>query len=114
MYCGWNFNAKHRSWNPHGTTNKAGTALHNYARHVVTPSRHHLTPPGYPASLTTSHPYRHRSVLWTQQHHSEYRYELTSDHNPVHFVINFNFHISHLLNCKTSPTGTNFKTFSLQ
>ncbi|GFV89555.1 hypothetical protein TNCV_5016731 [Trichonephila clavipes] len=38
----------------------------------------------------------------------ESRYDLSSDHNPVHFVVKFNFKTSHLLNCKTI---TNWKTF---
>ncbi|GFQ98739.1 uncharacterized protein TNCT_335661 [Trichonephila clavata] len=39
----------------------------------------------------------------------ESRYELTSAHNPAHFVINFNFHISHLLNCKTISNWNKFQ-----
>ncbi|GFV06057.1 RNA-directed DNA polymerase from mobile element jockey [Trichonephila clavipes] len=39
----------------------------------------------------------------------ESRYDLSSDHNPVHFVVKFNFKTSHLLNCKTITNWNKFQ-----
>ncbi|GFS45819.1 putative RNA-directed DNA polymerase from transposon X-element [Trichonephila inaurata madagascariensis] len=39
----------------------------------------------------------------------ESKYDLSSDHNPVHFVVNFNFNNSHLLNCKTITNWHKFQ-----
>ncbi|GFR11228.1 putative RNA-directed DNA polymerase from transposon X-element [Trichonephila clavata] len=104
------FNAKHRSWNPHGTTNKAGTALHNYARscgYVISapsdPTRIPIQLNHIPSVIDIGLSCGLNTIT------VESRYELTSDHNPVHFVINFNFHISHLLNCKTITNWNKFQ-----
>ncbi|GFQ82783.1 RNA-directed DNA polymerase from mobile element jockey [Trichonephila clavata] len=104
------FNAKHRSFNPHGTTNKAGTTLHNYARSCG----YIISAPSYPTRIPSQ--LNHiPSVIdiglscGLNNITVESRYELTSDHNPVHFVINFNFHISHLLNCKTITNWNKFQ-----
>ncbi|GFT04024.1 hypothetical protein TNCV_2959941 [Trichonephila clavipes] len=39
----------------------------------------------------------------------ESRYDLSSDYNPVHFVVKFNFKTSHLLNCKTITNWNKFQ-----
>ncbi|GFU42653.1 putative RNA-directed DNA polymerase from transposon X-element, partial [Trichonephila clavipes] len=39
----------------------------------------------------------------------ESRYDLSSDHNPVHFVVKFKFKTSYLLNCKTITNWNKFQ-----
>ncbi|GFR29797.1 putative RNA-directed DNA polymerase from transposon X-element, partial [Trichonephila clavata] len=96
------FNARHRTWNPHNSGNTAGTALHKYARSY-----------GYvisgPLNPTRIPPQRNQNPTTIDLGLScginnivvESRYDLSSDHNPIHFVITHNFNNSHLLNCKT-------------
>ncbi|GFR19666.1 putative RNA-directed DNA polymerase from transposon X-element, partial [Trichonephila clavata] len=104
------FNAKRRSWNPHGTINKAGTALHNYSRSCGYVISAPYDPTRIPSQLNHI-PFVIDIGLSCGLNNItvECRYELTSDHNPVHFVINFNFHISHLLNCKTITNWNKFQ-----
>ncbi|GFQ84459.1 putative RNA-directed DNA polymerase from transposon X-element [Trichonephila clavata] len=95
------FNAKQKAWNPRGNGNKAGTALHNYARSsgniISAPSDFTRIPnqPNYNASIIDL-----GLSCGLNNITAESRYELSSDHNPVHFVVNFNSHSSHLHNCK--------------
>ncbi|GFQ88782.1 putative RNA-directed DNA polymerase from transposon X-element, partial [Trichonephila clavata] len=95
------FNAKHKAWNPRGNGNKAGTALHNYARSsgniISAPSDFTRIPnqTNYNASIIDLGLSCGLNNITAESH-----YELSSDHNPVHFVINFNSHSSHLHNCK--------------
>ncbi|GFV89565.1 probable RNA-directed DNA polymerase from transposon BS [Trichonephila clavipes] len=103
------YNAKHSTWNRNRRGDPAVTKLLNYANAC-----------GFVISAPTD-PTR----IPHQQNHQpsvidlgvscglnniavESRYDLSSDHNPVHFVVKFNFKTSHLLNCKTI---TNWKTF---
>ncbi|GFR01511.1 hypothetical protein TNCT_225531 [Trichonephila clavata] len=109
MFCGRDFNAKHRSWNLHGTINQSGTAVHNYARScgyvILEPSDPAMIPSKLihiPSVIDLSLSCGLNNI--TVESHSG----LTSDHSPVHFVINFNFHISHLIICKTITNWNKF------
>ncbi|GFY64544.1 hypothetical protein TNIN_389371 [Trichonephila inaurata madagascariensis] len=104
------FNAKHRSWKRSLSNTTPGTALFNDARvrglvisapsdPTIIPSQQNRVPAIIDLSLSCG--LSNISV--------ESRCELSSDHNPVHFVVNFNFNSSQLHNYKSIPTGTNFK-----
>ncbi|GFV77796.1 probable RNA-directed DNA polymerase from transposon X-element [Trichonephila clavipes] len=95
------FNAKHRSWNNSPNT-APGNALFKFARSnglvisapsdpTIIPTQRNRLPATIDLGLS-----RGLSTIST-----ETRCELSSDHNPVHFVVNFNFNSSHILNCKT-------------
>ncbi|GFT51198.1 putative RNA-directed DNA polymerase from transposon X-element [Trichonephila clavipes] len=95
------FNAKHRSWNPH-PQHCSGNALFKFARNnslvISAPSDPTIIPAQQnrqPAiiDLGLSRGLNNITV--------ESRYDLTSDHNPVHFVVHFNFNNSHIPNCKS-------------
>ncbi|GFX64663.1 probable RNA-directed DNA polymerase from transposon X-element [Trichonephila clavipes] len=96
------FNAKHRSWNNSNRNSGPGMALYNFARSkglvisapsdpIFIPTQRNRVPGILDLGLS-----RGLSTIST-----ETRCELSSDHNPVHFVVNFNFNSSHILNCKT-------------
>ncbi|GFX26158.1 hypothetical protein TNCV_2959641 [Trichonephila clavipes] len=103
------YNAKHSTWNRNRRGDLAGTKLLNYANAC-----------GFVISAPTD-PTR----IPHQQNHQpsvidlgvscglniavESRYDLSSDHNPVHFVVKFNFKTSHLLNCKTITNWNKFQ-----
>ncbi|GFU54913.1 putative RNA-directed DNA polymerase from transposon X-element [Trichonephila clavipes] len=96
------FNAKHRSWNNSSHNTAPGNALFKFARNrglvISAPSDPAIIPTQrnrVPAiiDLGLSRGLNNISV--------ETRCELSSDHNPVHFVVNFNFNSSHISNCKT-------------
>ncbi|GFW12218.1 probable RNA-directed DNA polymerase from transposon X-element [Trichonephila clavipes] len=104
------YNAKHSTWNRNRRGDPAGTKLLNYANAC-----------GFVISAPTD-PTR----IPHQQNHQpsvidlgvscglnniavESRYDLSSDHNPVHFVVKFNFKTSHLLNCKTIKNWNKFQ-----
>ncbi|GFW08828.1 hypothetical protein TNCV_4300011 [Trichonephila clavipes] len=95
------YNARHSTWNPNRRGNTAGTRLFHYAN---------------TCGLVISAPTDFTRIPQQQNHQPsvidlgvscginniavESRYDLSSDHNPVHFVVKFNFKTSHLLNCK--------------
>ncbi|GFW15504.1 probable RNA-directed DNA polymerase from transposon X-element [Trichonephila clavipes] len=98
------FNAKHRSWNNLNSNRNSGPgiALYNYARNkgltISAPSDPTIVPPQrnrFPAIIDLGLSRGLSSIT------VESRCELSSDHNPVHFVVNFNFNNSHIPNCKT-------------
>ncbi|GFV94243.1 probable RNA-directed DNA polymerase from transposon X-element [Trichonephila clavipes] len=105
------YNARHPTWNPNRRGNTAGTRLFHYAN---------------TCGLVISAPTDFTRIPQQQNHQPsvidlgvscginniavESRYDLSSDHNAVHFVVKFNFKTSHLLNCKTI---TNWKNFNI-
>ncbi|GFY31951.1 probable RNA-directed DNA polymerase from transposon X-element [Trichonephila clavipes] len=96
------FNAKHRSWNHSSRNTVPGNALFNFARNngliISAPSDPTIIP---------SQQNRHPAIIDLGLSRGlssitvESRCELTSDHNPVHFVVHFNFNNSHIPNCKS-------------
>ncbi|GFT94193.1 probable RNA-directed DNA polymerase from transposon X-element [Trichonephila clavipes] len=96
------FNAKHRSWNNSNRHNVSGNALFKFANDkgliisapsdpTIIPSQRNRNPAIIDLGLS-----RGLSSITVDS-----RCELSSDHNPVHFVVNFNFNNSHIPNCKT-------------
>ncbi|GFS63156.1 probable RNA-directed DNA polymerase from transposon X-element [Trichonephila clavipes] len=96
------FNAKHRSWNNSTRHNAPGNALFKFANDkgliisapsepTIIPSQRNRNPAIIDLGLS-----RGLSSITVDS-----RCELSSDHNPVHFVVNFNFNNSHIPNCKT-------------
>ncbi|GFY66235.1 hypothetical protein TNIN_287801 [Trichonephila inaurata madagascariensis] len=90
--------------------NPLGTALFNYARAkglvisapsdpTIIPAQQNRVPTIIDLSLSCG--LNNISV--------ETRCELSSDHNPVHFVVNFNFNSSHRHNCKTITNWIKFQ-----
>ncbi|GFY11873.1 probable RNA-directed DNA polymerase from transposon X-element [Trichonephila clavipes] len=103
------FNAKQITWNPSHHPNPAGASLHNYARSCV----YVISVPSNPTRILSQ--LNHiPSVIdlglscGLNNIPVKSRYEL-SGHSPVHYVINFNFLISHLFNCKTIPNWKKFQ-----
>ncbi|GFW38662.1 nucleic-acid-binding protein from transposon X-element [Trichonephila clavipes] len=104
------YNARHSTWNPNRRGNTAGTRLFHYAN---------------TCGLVISAPTDFTRIPQQQNHQPsvidlgvscginniavESRYDLSSDHNPVHFVVKFNFKTSHLLNCKTITNWNKFQ-----
>ncbi|GFW24947.1 probable RNA-directed DNA polymerase from transposon X-element [Trichonephila clavipes] len=104
------YNARHPTWNPNRRGNTAGTRLFHYAN---------------TCGLVISAPTDFTRIPQQQNHQPsvidlgvscginniavESRYDLSSDHNPVHFVVKFNFKTSHLLNCKTITNWNKFQ-----
>ncbi|GFW25859.1 probable RNA-directed DNA polymerase from transposon X-element [Trichonephila clavipes] len=104
------YNARHSTWNPNRRGNTAGTRLFHYAN---------------TSGLVISAPTDFTRIPQQQNHQPsvidlgvscginniavESRYDLSSDHNPVHFVVKFNFKTSHLLNCKTITNWNKFQ-----
>ncbi|GFU76076.1 probable RNA-directed DNA polymerase from transposon BS [Trichonephila clavipes] len=104
------YNARHSTWNPNRRGNTAGTRLFHYAN---------------TCGLVISAPTDPTRIPEQQNHQPsvidlgvscginniavESRYDLSSDHNPVHFVVKFNFKTSHLLNCKTITNWNKFQ-----
>ncbi|GFY01599.1 RNA-directed DNA polymerase from mobile element jockey [Trichonephila clavipes] len=104
------YNARHPTWNPNRRGNTAGTRLFHYAN---------------TCGLVISAPTDFTKIPQQQNHQPsvidlgvscginniavESRYDLSSDHNPVHFVVKFNFKTSHLLNCKTITNWNKFQ-----
>ncbi|GFW65473.1 probable RNA-directed DNA polymerase from transposon X-element, partial [Trichonephila clavipes] len=104
------YNARHPTWNPNRRGNTAGTRLFQYAN---------------TCGLVISAPTDFTRIPQQQNHQPsdidlgvscginniavESRYDLSSDHNPVHFVVKFNFKTSHLLNCKTITIWNKFQ-----
>ncbi|GFY42949.1 putative RNA-directed DNA polymerase from transposon X-element [Trichonephila inaurata madagascariensis] len=96
------FNAKHPSWNLNRRGNDAGYKLLKYTKVCG----YVISAPADPTRIP-----RHQNHLPSVIDFGvscglsnitvESKYDLSSDHNPVHFVVNFNFNNSHLLNCKT-------------
>ncbi|GFW16142.1 nucleic-acid-binding protein from transposon X-element [Trichonephila clavipes] len=104
------YNARHSTWNPNRRGNTAGTRLFHYAN---------------TCGLVISAPTDFTRIPQQQNHQPsvidlgvscginniavESRYDLSSEHNPVHFVVKFNFKTSHLLNCKTITNWNKFQ-----
>ncbi|GFU68212.1 probable RNA-directed DNA polymerase from transposon X-element [Trichonephila clavipes] len=104
------YNARHSTWNSNRRGNTAGTRLFHYAN---------------TCGLVISAPTDFTRIPQQQNHQPsvidldvscginniavESRYDLSSDHNPVHFVVKFNFKTSHLLNCKTITNWNKFQ-----
>ncbi|GFV51029.1 probable RNA-directed DNA polymerase from transposon X-element [Trichonephila clavipes] len=96
------FNAKHRSWNSNSHNTAPGNALFKFASNnsliisapsdpTIIPSQRNRRPAVIDLGLS-----RGLNSITVES-----RCELTSDHNPVHFVVHFNFNNSHIPNCKT-------------
>ncbi|GFT65852.1 nucleic-acid-binding protein from transposon X-element [Trichonephila clavipes] len=94
--------AKPRSWNPHSPQHCSRKRPFKFARNnslvISAPSDPTIIPAQQnrqPAiiDLGLSRGLNNITV--------ESRYDLTSDHNPVHFVVHFNFNNSHIPNCKS-------------
>ncbi|GFW30186.1 RNA-directed DNA polymerase from mobile element jockey [Trichonephila clavipes] len=91
------YNARHSTWNPNRRGNTAGARLFHYAN---------------TCGLVISAPTDPTRIPQQQNHQPsvidlgvscginniavESRYDVSSDHNPVHFVVKFNFKTSHL------------------
>ncbi|GFW03456.1 probable RNA-directed DNA polymerase from transposon X-element [Trichonephila clavipes] len=104
------YNARHSTWNPNRRENTAGTRLFHYAN---------------TCGLVISAPTDPTRIPQQQNHQPSFidlgvscginniavesRYDLSRDHNPVHFVVKFNFKTSHLLNCKTITNWNKFQ-----
>ncbi|GFW01482.1 putative RNA-directed DNA polymerase from transposon X-element, partial [Trichonephila clavipes] len=102
------FNAKHRSWNRNHPGNQAGSKLLNCANAcgyvISTPADFTRVPVQqnhFPIDIGVSCGLNNFAV--------ESRYDLSRGHNPVHFVVNFNFKNNHLLNCKTITNWNKFQ-----
>ncbi|GFS45274.1 putative RNA-directed DNA polymerase from transposon X-element [Trichonephila inaurata madagascariensis] len=104
------FSTKHRSWNLNHPNNTPGTALFYYARAkglvisapsdpTIIPAQQNIVPAIIDLGLSFG--LNNISV--------ETRCELSSAHNPVHFVVNFNFNSSHRHNCKTITNWSKFQ-----
>ncbi|GFU02626.1 putative RNA-directed DNA polymerase from transposon X-element [Trichonephila clavipes] len=104
------YNTRHSTWNPKHGGNTTGTRFFHYANTC-----------GLVISASTDF-----TRIPRQQNHQpsvidlgvscginniavESRYDLSSDHNPVHFVVKFNFKTSHLLNCKIITNWNKFQ-----
>ncbi|GFU19954.1 putative RNA-directed DNA polymerase from transposon X-element [Trichonephila clavipes] len=104
------YNAKHSTWNQNRRGNTAGARLFHYANTCGLV----ISAPNDPTRIPQRQN-QHPSVIdlgvscGINNITVESRYDQSSDHNPVHFVVKLNFKTSHLLNCKTITNWNKFQ-----